>query len=156
MRNAFVGYECVSLTSFPLRSAVFPRARSLIREMISILSILFPVMFNFLLFANWITLICLINLTCGNLFQILLYLVPVFAEKKYSFIPFAFTIPLYWILVSIGAWKGLIQFITKPHYWEKTMHGFSKYMRSIDQKDVKRIVSLKSAEEARVKTMQQN
>ena len=35
-------------------------------------------------------------------------------------------------LVSAGAWKGLIQLVTKPHYWEKTMHGISKYRRSND------------------------
>jgi len=31
--------------------------------------------------------------------------------------------PLYWILISLGAWKGLWQLVTQPHYWEKTMHG---------------------------------
>jgi glycosyltransferase XagB len=31
--------------------------------------------------------------------------------------------PLYWILISIAAWKGLWQLIWKPHYWEKTVHG---------------------------------
>ncbi len=34
--------------------------------------------------------------------------------------------PLYWILISLGAWKGLWQLVTRPHYWEKTMHGNSK------------------------------
>jgi len=31
--------------------------------------------------------------------------------------------PLYWGLMSIGAWKGLMQLIRRPHYWEKTCHG---------------------------------
>lgn len=31
--------------------------------------------------------------------------------------------PLYWVLIAIGAWKGLWQLIVKPHYWEKTLHG---------------------------------
>jgi hypothetical protein len=101
---------------------------------ISILTILFPEMFNFLLFAKWIALISAMNLIFGNLFQIILYLIPVFSEKRYSSIPFAFAIPLYWALVSAGAWRGLIQLITKPHYWEKTMHGISKYGRSIDHR----------------------
>ena len=31
--------------------------------------------------------------------------------------------PVYWLLMSIAAWKGLIQLIHKPFYWEKTQHG---------------------------------
>jgi cellulose synthase/poly-beta-1,6-N-acetylglucosamine synthase-like glycosyltransferase len=31
--------------------------------------------------------------------------------------------PIYWMLMSIGAWRGLWQLITKPSYWEKTVHG---------------------------------
>jgi cellulose synthase/poly-beta-1,6-N-acetylglucosamine synthase-like glycosyltransferase len=33
--------------------------------------------------------------------------------------------PLYWGLMSIGGWRGFIQILTKPHYWEKTIHGLS-------------------------------
>jgi len=32
-------------------------------------------------------------------------------------------VPLYWALISIGCWKGIIQLITRPFYWEKTVHG---------------------------------
>jgi len=31
--------------------------------------------------------------------------------------------PLYWWLMSVAAWKGLWQLITRPHHWEKTNHG---------------------------------
>lgn len=27
--------------------------------------------------------------------------------------------------MSFAAWKGAIQLITKPHYWEKTEHGLA-------------------------------
>jgi glycosyltransferase XagB len=40
-------------------------------------------------------------------------------------LPFALLMPLYWVLISIGAWKGLLQLFTNPHYWEKTEHGRS-------------------------------
>lgn len=33
--------------------------------------------------------------------------------------------PLYWLLVSLGAWHALWQFIRKPFYWEKTEHAVS-------------------------------
>ena len=35
----------------------------------------------------------------------------------------ALLMPFYWVMMSIGAWKGFIQLITKPNYWEKTKHG---------------------------------
>lgn len=38
-------------------------------------------------------------------------------------IPHALLMPLYWVLISIGAWKGFLQIFTKPFYWEKTLHG---------------------------------
>jgi cellulose synthase/poly-beta-1,6-N-acetylglucosamine synthase-like glycosyltransferase len=34
--------------------------------------------------------------------------------------------PLYWVLISIAAWKGVWQLLVKPHYWEKTVHGLDE------------------------------
>lgn len=31
--------------------------------------------------------------------------------------------PLYWGLASVAAWRGFSQLITKPYFWEKTIHG---------------------------------
>lgn len=31
--------------------------------------------------------------------------------------------PFYWALMSLAAWKALVQLIARPHYWEKTQHG---------------------------------
>lgn len=41
----------------------------------------------------------------------------------YDLVKFALVAPLYWVLMSIGAWKGFTQLFTKPSYWEKTVHG---------------------------------
>lgn len=35
---------------------------------------------------------------------------------------YGLAMPLYWALMSIGAWKGFLQLFFKPHYWEKTKH----------------------------------
>jgi cellulose synthase/poly-beta-1,6-N-acetylglucosamine synthase-like glycosyltransferase len=35
---------------------------------------------------------------------------------------YGLAMPFYWVLHSIGAWKGFLQLITKPHHWEKTKH----------------------------------
>jgi hypothetical protein len=34
--------------------------------------------------------------------------------------------PLYWALMSVGAWKGALQLVTRPSYWEKTVHGLTE------------------------------
>lgn len=42
---------------------------------------------------------------------------------SYSLIKYALFTPIYWILMSIAAYKGLFQLIKNPFYWEKTNHG---------------------------------
>ncbi|HEY8705093.1 MAG TPA: glycosyltransferase family 2 protein [Gaiellaceae bacterium] len=41
----------------------------------------------------------------------------------HDLVKYALLSPLYWALMSIGAYKGLAQLIYRPHYWEKTVHG---------------------------------
>ncbi|HOC02536.1 MAG TPA: glycosyltransferase [Candidatus Ratteibacteria bacterium] len=45
-------------------------------------------------------------------------------KRSYRYlIPETLISPIYWILMSIGAWKGFLQIFRKPHFWEKTKHG---------------------------------
>jgi glycosyltransferase XagB len=37
----------------------------------------------------------------------------------------AFTMPFYWPLASIAAWRAVYELLTKPHHWSKTRHGVS-------------------------------
>lgn len=37
--------------------------------------------------------------------------------------------PLYWICLSIAAWRALYQFLTEPYRWEKTEHGLARHSR---------------------------
>lgn len=41
----------------------------------------------------------------------------------HDLIKYALLSPIYWALMSIGAWKGFLQLLYRPHYWEKTVHG---------------------------------
>lgn len=43
----------------------------------------------------------------------------------YGLARYALLSPLYWVLMSIGAWVGFISLIRNPHYWAKTEHGVS-------------------------------
>jgi hypothetical protein len=44
-------------------------------------------------------------------------------RKLYGLIPYALLTPFYWVLISIGAWKGFLQLFFNPFKWEKTHHG---------------------------------
>lgn len=38
-------------------------------------------------------------------------------------LPYALAFPFYWILHSVASFRALWQLFTRPHYWEKTVHG---------------------------------
>jgi cellulose synthase/poly-beta-1,6-N-acetylglucosamine synthase-like glycosyltransferase len=35
--------------------------------------------------------------------------------------------PVYWLLMSVGGWLAVKQFITQPFHWNKTRHGLSRF-----------------------------
>jgi cellulose synthase/poly-beta-1,6-N-acetylglucosamine synthase-like glycosyltransferase len=47
------------------------------------------------------------------------------SDGKFS--PHGIMVPLYWILISVAAYRGLWQLITNPFHWEKTTHGVSDH-----------------------------
>ncbi|MCL5958940.1 MAG: glycosyltransferase, partial [Chloroflexi bacterium] len=44
-------------------------------------------------------------------------------RQYYDMVKYALLSPVYWSLMSVGAWKGLVQLLYRPSYWEKTLHG---------------------------------
>ncbi len=68
------------------------------------------------------------NLLVGNGFFIYMTLVAGFKRDYMRLAPYALTVPFYWMLQSLAAYKGLWQLVRNPFYWEKTTHGISKYM----------------------------
>ncbi len=42
---------------------------------------------------------------------------------SYSLVRYALLTPIYWVMMSLAAVKAAWQLITKPFYWEKTVHG---------------------------------
>jgi cellulose synthase/poly-beta-1,6-N-acetylglucosamine synthase-like glycosyltransferase len=44
----------------------------------------------------------------------------------HDLVKWALLSPLYWALMSIGAWKGFLQLFYRPFYWEKTVHGLDR------------------------------
>ncbi len=83
--------------------------------------------FDFL-FPPALVYLSLLNLLLANGFFIYMTMVAGFKRDYFKLAPYALTVPLYWLLQSFAAYKGLWQLISRPFYWEKTNHGISKYV----------------------------
>ncbi len=94
------------------------------------------------LFPGWLYYIALFQLIVGNFAFVYssiyaAYCVIRDSEVKglmrlsYSIIPSGMFLPLYWVLMSVAGYKALVQLFTRPHFWEKTLHGLT------DQTEVK-------------------
>ena len=63
------------------------------------------------------------TLFAGNFFFVFTHLFACFRRGLYDLFFHALLMPFYWVLISVGAWKGFIQLLYNPFYWEKTLHG---------------------------------
>jgi cellulose synthase/poly-beta-1,6-N-acetylglucosamine synthase-like glycosyltransferase len=68
-----------------------------------------------------------VGLFVGNAACVLSVVSGAFGRRHYEDVKWALLVPFYWLLMSVAAWKALIQLFYKPSYWEKTEHGFCKY-----------------------------
>ncbi|HSX09996.1 MAG TPA: glycosyltransferase [Candidatus Saccharimonadales bacterium] len=60
----------------------------------------------------------------GNFLFLYSYMVAVAKRKQWDLIKYIFFIPVYWLMMSTSAVIALYELILKPHYWQKTVHGF--------------------------------
>jgi len=68
----------------------------------------------------------LICLFVGNFLFVYSTMLATYQRGYYDIVKHCLTMPLYWVLASIGAWKGFLQLISRPSYWEKTRHGLDQ------------------------------
>lgn len=67
----------------------------------------------------------LLSLTAGNF---LFFYINAYVCVRHDYIDltrYALLTPLYWILLSTGAWVGFWSLMRRPYYWAKTQHGVS-------------------------------
>ncbi len=69
------------------------------------------------------------NLVAGYGAAIVLGVVSLRARGVADLLPQILLIPVYWLCISVAAWRALYQLVTNPFYWEKTQHGISKLLR---------------------------
>ena len=65
-------------------------------------------------------------LFAGNFFFVLMHVWACLRRRLHRLIPHALLTPIYWVLISLGAWKGFLQLFTQPFKWEKTHHGLDQ------------------------------
>ena len=78
------------------------------------------------LFPAWVLWVSLVNLLVGNVLDDLRVDDGSVQEGAGTLLVlWALLNPVYWLLHRPAAYKALWQLVTKPHYWEKTVHGLS-------------------------------
>ena len=112
--NFFIGATPVTFLVYPLLLAIF------------MVYVIFDLSSIRTLFPDWVLFMSIFNLMVGNILMIYVNMMAVFKRRFYELILFAIANPIYWLMHSASAYKGLYQLIVKPFYWEKTNHGLSK------------------------------
>ncbi len=111
--------------------------------------------------------ISIIQLAVGNFIFIYMNIVGTYyvirdcAIKKnqpftYGLIRSGLLTPLYWVLMSVAAYKALIQLIVKPHYWEKTHHGLAEQPHAEQNHFVERPEAVEQMEERNAESKSSN
>lgn len=64
-----------------------------------------------------------VTLLLANVALIAVHLLACARRGLKDLVHYALFVPVYWILISVGAWRGTLQLFTRAHYWDKTVHG---------------------------------
>ena len=73
-------------------------------------------------FPLWVLVLALLSFLAGNAAFVLSAMLGCLRRRYYRLLPLCLLMPVYWVLMSVGAWKGALQLVTKPFFWEKTPH----------------------------------
>ncbi|MCA6441597.1 MAG: glycosyltransferase family 2 protein [Sediminibacterium sp.] len=116
--NFFVGGTPITFLLYPVLLSFF------------VIYLVFDLQAVRVIFPDWVLYISIFNFVAGNTLMIYVNMLAVFKRRYYELILFAILNPIYWLMHSIAAYKGLWQLIYKPFYWEKTNHGLTKVSHS--------------------------
>jgi len=72
----------------------------------------------------WVYEMGVVCLFLGNFLFIYLSAAACASRHQWDLVKYSLLMPLYWVLMSIGAYKAAGQLLFRPFYWEKTDHGF--------------------------------
>lgn len=75
------------------------------------------------LFPGFIFYLSMFNMITGNFLFVYLNLIGPFRRGYYDLTKYALISPIYWVFMSLAGWRAVWQLLTRPFYWEKTVHG---------------------------------
>ncbi len=96
---------------------------------ITVLWFLFQPVYMERVFSGWIYYIGNLCLFLGNISFVYANIVGVIKGGRPGLAKWVLLSPVYWVFMSIAAYKALNQLIFKPSYWEKTHHGLARPAR---------------------------
>lgn len=64
-----------------------------------------------------------VTIAASYVSAILLSLLMARKRRARGFLLPAFALPFYWLLISLAAYRALIELVRRPHHWSKTAHG---------------------------------
>lgn len=76
-------------------------------------------------FPPYIYFPALVALVLGNAATIFMNLIALREDDRSDLLVAAVTVPVFWLMMSVAAAKGVYQMIRNPSYWEKTFHGLA-------------------------------
>lgn len=69
----------------------------------------------------------LFSLVAGNLLFVYLAMLGPYRRGWLQLAPFGLIAPLYWLMISVAAYRAVWELIRRPFYWDKTQHGVSHF-----------------------------
>ncbi len=121
--RGFVGFNVVVGTT-PLLAALNP-----VFWLLTLLWFLAKPEFVQTLFPAWLYYPALACLVAGNFLAVYRTLVGVWIAGRPELLWAALLSPVYWLMMSIGAIRAIVQIMLKPSHWEKTVHGLDRLRR---------------------------
>lgn len=77
----------------------------------------------------------IISAVFGNFLYVYYYMIGAAKREQWGIVKYILLIPVYWLFTSIAGFVALWQLITRPYFWEKTVHGL--YIPENEQKKLR-------------------
>ena len=75
--------------------------------------------------GNLVWWLAVFNLVCGFASAMMLVVLTAVRARAWALVPLTLLLPFYWLLVSLAAYRALLQLVRDPFRWEKTEHGLA-------------------------------
>jgi hypothetical protein len=75
------------------------------------------------LFPQFVLYISVFSFVVGNFIFTYLNLLASYKRGRYDLVKYNLLSFVYWIMLAVATTRAAIEIFTKPHHWEKTVHG---------------------------------